>query len=62
MSDKIETYEYRESQKSFSEFCLNTIKNNNILISEAGAGLGKSLGYLAPSVLNVESKNIIIST
>ena len=55
-------YEYRESQISFSKHCLGTIENNDILVAEAGTGLGKSLGYLIPSIINIDKANIIIST
>jgi len=55
-------YEYRESQISFSKHCLKTIENNDILVAEAGTGLGKSLGYLVPALINIDKSNIIIST
>ena len=44
MAKEFNAFEYRESQHSFSKSCLDTIHNNDILVAEAGAGLGKSLG------------------
>ena len=55
-------YEYRESQISFSKSCLKVIQNKDILVAEAGTGLGKSLGYLVPSIINIDKTNVIIST
>ena len=62
IAKKNSKYEYRKSQISFSECCLKTIQNNDLLVAEAGTGLGKSLGYLVPALMNVEKNNIIIST
>ena len=33
-----------------------------MLVAEAGTGLGKSLGYLVPAIMNIDKANIIIST
>ena len=55
-------YKYRENQLLFSESCYNAIINNDILISEAGTGLGKTFGYLAASIINIDKKNIVVST
>ena len=60
--NKNSNFQYRENQLLFSESCSNTITNKSILIAEAGTGLGKSFGYLAPSILNIDEKNIVIST
>ncbi len=55
-------FQYRENQLLFSESCSKTILNKSILIAEAGTGLGKSFGYLAPSIMNIDNKNVVIST
>jgi len=59
---KFEKYKFRKNQELFSKNCFDVIQKNNILISEAGTGLGKSFGYLVPSMLQAETNNIIIST
>ena len=55
-------FKFRENQLLFSESCSNAILNKSILIAEAGTGLGKSFGYLASSILNIDKNNIVIST
>ena len=61
LKNNMKSFEFRESQYHFSKDCFNIIKNDGVLIAEAGTGLGKSLGYLAASILNDKHK-IIIST
>ena len=57
---------YRRGQHKFSRDVMNSIKNNEILIVQAGVGIGKSIGYLIPIFYtydNVEKFNkIVIST
>ena len=59
--NKLEKYEYRESQYKFALEFENAILNNEISVIEAETGLGKTYGYLIPSLL-AENKKIIIST
>jgi len=57
-------YSKRESQIKLSNDIYSNFKNQEILIAEAGAGLGKSLSYLI-SGLNYSKKNnktLIVST
>ena len=60
--EKFDKYKYRKNQELFSQNCFDAIQKNNILISEAGTGLGKSFGYLVSSMIQAENNNIIIST
>ena len=61
LSKKIKNYEFRSSQNQFSNQVRDSIDNNDILIAEAEAGLGKTYGYLIPSILYAGQK-IIVST
>lgn len=57
---------YRQGQHRFSRDVMNAIKDNQILLVQAGVGIGKSMGYLIPiftSYNNVNSFNsVVIST
>lgn len=57
---------YREGQNSYALDIMETIKNKDILLIQAGVGIGKSFGYLLPifyTYNNVKTFNkIIIST
>lgn len=57
-------FEPRECQISFSENSLNAFINKEILIAEAGTGLGKSFSYLSACLLYSGSTEIpvVIST
>ena len=61
LDSKLDKYQYRKSQCDFAlEFDKN-IHENEISIVEAETGLGKTYGYLVPSLLS-NNKKIIIST
>ena len=57
---------YRESQARLSKKIMEAIKDNKILLMEAGVGIGKTFGYLIPIFYthdNVTSfDKVIIST
>ena len=57
---------YRENQHKFARDIMDAIKENRILLVQAGVGIGKSMGYLVPiisSFNNVSNfEKIIIST
>jgi len=59
-------FTYRENQHKFSIDIMNAIRNNQILLIQAGTGIGKSMGYLIPifsSFKNVENfEKVVIST
>ena len=57
---------YRENQHKFARDIMDAIKENRILLVQAGVGIGKSMGYLVPifsSFNNVSNfEKVIIST
>lgn len=57
-------YESRQSQIDLANDVFTIFENNNILLAEAGAGLGKSLAYLAGGFLQCKraEKPLIVST
>lgn len=57
-------FEYRESQQKMAVAVAESLENKHCLIVEAGTGVGKSLGYLLPSILFARrhNKKAIIST
>lgn len=61
-----ETLEYRESQHTMALDVMDSIKNREILLVEAGVGSGKSWGYLVPllyaSKNEKDFKGFLIST
>jgi len=60
----LETYEKRNNQIKFSLDIYNALDSDDLLIAEAGAGLGKSYAYLFASLLYLQKdkKQIVIST
>ena len=64
LKEKFKSFEIREEQIKFCKDIYGNFKNNSILVSEAGAGLGKSYAYLFASLLySKDNKSqIIIST
>ena len=64
LSDKLDSFERRENQIKFCKDIVDVLKNDTILVSEAGAGLGKSYAYLFASLFsrNENNSQIIIST
>ena len=51
LSRQLEQYEPREGQAKMAAAVTDALNNNKILAVEAGTGTGKSLAYLAPSLL-----------
>ena len=64
LSKKWKDYSYREVQDLFSVDIYENFCSESILVTEAGAGLGKSLAYLVASIKYAKehNKKIIIST
>ena len=57
---QLEHYDERPEQQKFSQAINDAIDGSYSLIAEAGTGVGKTLGYLIPSVLN--KRKIVVST
>lgn len=57
-------YEFRPEQLAMASAVAKAIENKQILLLEAGTGVGKSLAYLAPAILHAiqEDKHIFIGT
>lgn len=57
---------YREGQHHFAKDVMTAIRDNQILLVQAGVGIGKSMGYLIPvfeSFKNIKNFNsVVIST
>jgi len=66
LAQEFEGYEERPQQKEFAEVVHRTIENDEISMIEAGTGVGKSLGYIIPTVLwnskREEKKRIVITS
>lgn len=63
LANKIDSYETRKEQIQMAFSVQKALKENNILIVEAGTGIGKSLAYLIPLILWAgEDKQVIVST
>jgi predicted DnaQ family exonuclease/DinG family helicase len=64
LSRSIPHYEKRKEQIDLSKVIMKSLKDNEILISEAGAGVGKTFAYLVPTILwsNYHDERILIST
>lgn len=65
LSNYLPDFEYREQQHEMADSVRQAFNQNAFLVAEAGTGIGKSLAYLIPSLLlvnsNPESK-VVIST
>ncbi len=68
---RLTNYEQRDEQLQMAEAVATAIKKKRHLIVEAGTGVGKSLGYLVPSILSLEEsqnshndskRRIVVST
>ena len=61
---KAKNFEYRPEQQEMAARVAQALEDEQHLILEAGTGVGKSLGYLVPSVLFAieRHKKAIIST
>src|ERR1043165_3291088 len=57
-------FEYRPQQQQMAMAVARTLQNNEHLLVEAGTGVGKSFGYLIPSILFAVAnrKKAIVST
>ena len=59
-------FTYRENQHKFAKDIMNAIRDNKILLVQAGVGIGKSMGYLIPVFSTYKNVNhfnkVIIST
>ncbi len=63
LANTLKDYENREEQLQMAYGVKEALDKNNILIVEAGTGIGKTLAYLIPAILWLdEGKRIIIST
>lgn len=64
LSRVMENYEVRESQQKMMDIVYESMSNHQHAMVEAGTGVGKSLGYLIPSILYGKSENrpIVVST
>src|SRR5262245_39832521 len=61
---KAKNFEFRSEQQEMAVRVAQALEDEQHLIVEAGTGVGKSLGYLLPSVLiaHEQHKKAIIST
>lgn len=66
LASQIEDFEDRPQQQEFAEIVYNTLDEEKIAMVEAGTGVGKSLGYIIPSILwnnkQNEQKRIVITS
>ncbi|MFO7810127.1 MAG: helicase C-terminal domain-containing protein, partial [Candidatus Delongbacteria bacterium] len=64
IGSKIGSYEYREEQHIMAQSCMGAFSNDQILLCEAGTGVGKSYAYLVPSIIYslINKERIMIST
>jgi len=60
LSTLIHDFKYREGQLEFASAIEDAINNTQILVAEAGTGVGKTFAYLIPALLS--GKKIIVST
>src|SRR3989441_3488528 len=61
---KAKNFEFRPQQQEMAAAVARTLEEDRHLVVEAGTGVGKSLAYLAPSILFAieKKKKAIIST
>ncbi|WP_026676979.1 ATP-dependent DNA helicase DinG [Fictibacillus gelatini] len=64
LSSQMEHYEARDSQLKMMDLIEHSLNNREHAMIEAGTGVGKSLGYLIPSLLfgKREDRPIVVST
>lgn len=65
LSRFLEGFEYREEQLGMAEAVLSALRSGEVLIVEAGTGIGKSLAYLVPLaqwLMNEDTPRAIVST
>ncbi len=61
---KARNFEYRPEQQAMAAAVAHALEEERHLVIEAGTGIGKSLAYLAPSILHAleQKKKAIVST
>ena len=71
VAKRLDNYEQRDEQLQMAAGVAESIANKRHLVVEAGTGVGKSLGYLVPSILSLDAnqksksetkRRIVIST
>ncbi|GIN85692.1 ATP-dependent helicase DinG [Heyndrickxia sporothermodurans] len=64
LSTSLKYFEARDGQFEMMDLVYESLRLNKIALIEAGTGIGKTLGYLLPSIYysNSEKKPILIST
>ena len=60
LAEKVDAFRPREQQLEMAERVADAIRNNGVLVCEAGTGTGKTLAYLVPALL--AGGKVIIST
>lgn len=60
LAAEVDAFRPREQQRDMAMAVAEAIRNNSILIAEAGTGTGKTFAYLVPALLN--GGKVIIST
>ncbi len=60
MASEVSSFRPRAQQREMAQAVSDAIKNNAILVAEAGTGTGKTFAYLVPALLN--GGKVIIST
>ena len=59
-TDSIKGFKPRQAQQDLSANIQSVIENRQVLIAEAGTGIGKTFAYLVPAIIS--NKKVIIST
>lgn len=59
-SELVNGFQVRESQLELCDAISHAIHQNDVLVAEAGTGIGKTFAYLVPAILS--DKKVIIST
>ena len=59
-AELVSNYQVRESQLALSDAIETVLQTGNVLVAEAGTGIGKSFAYTVPAVLS--GIKVIIST
>lgn len=64
LASTLQNYKYRSQQVAMAKSVTSALQSKQILIVEAGTGVGKSMAYLIPSIVLAmrEGKRVIVST
>ena len=64
LAQKSPAYEYRPQQTEMARAVAEALNNAQLLVAEAGTGVGKSMAYLAPAIRHAVENNarVVIST